>query len=170
MHQIVSKMMFLFLAPPTGNGTFLRRSPHHLVLFRREVKTTILLLWFCICIGFLWRCSQIWYRVAFIKQLYSSSCLAILCISSKYWIFKFEKNIYNIYGERNWGLNIEVGSCRRLPGYMKPTRPASRHHHHHYHHHHNHPPNVIVEVTMVITVIIILIIAITLNNIFSIDV
>ena len=27
MHQIVSKMMFLFLAPPTGNGTFLRRSP-----------------------------------------------------------------------------------------------------------------------------------------------
>ena len=28
MHQIVSKMMFLFLAPPTGNGTFLRRSPH----------------------------------------------------------------------------------------------------------------------------------------------
>ena len=27
MHQIVSKMMFLYLAPPTGNGTFLRRSP-----------------------------------------------------------------------------------------------------------------------------------------------
>ena len=28
MHQIVSKMMFLFLALPTGNGTKPRRFPH----------------------------------------------------------------------------------------------------------------------------------------------
>ena len=31
MHQIVSKMMFPFFGTPTGNGTFLRRSPPNYV-------------------------------------------------------------------------------------------------------------------------------------------
>ena len=58
-----------------------------------------------------------WYRVrqavVYLPAMY--------IVYGKYRIFKFENNIY---GERNWGLNIEAGSWRRLPCYMKPTRLA----------------------------------------------